>query len=156
MVRPAVDARQKGWLCSNFRLRIGDLPCARVSKVDSFTIRQRIVESTVGQLGAGHTKEPVNIEFPNLKVAFSATDFGPWQEWFSEFVIRGHNDQGNELQGTLEFLDLAMKETLGSVEFSQVGIFSLKTEKLEANSDTLAHYVAELYVEKMAINLPKV
>ena len=151
IVRAPVDAGAKRWLCSNFRLRIGDLPCARVSKIDSFTIRQRIVESTVGQLRPGTTKEPVNIEFPNLRVTLAASDVGPWQEWFSAFVIRGENDQGHELQGALDFLDPTLKETLASIEFSQVGIFSLKA----AAGDPLTHRVAELYVEKMAINLRK-
>jgi hypothetical protein len=155
IVRVPVDAKSKKWLCSNFRVRIGELPCGRVSKVDSFTIRQRIVESGVGRLPAGNSKEPVNLEFPNIKVMFSAADFDPWQDWFSEFVIRGQNDQRNELQGMLEFLDPTMKDILLSIELSQVGIFSLKPEKLEADTDSLARYVAELYVEKMAIKLPK-
>ena len=156
IVRVGVDAKSERWLCSNFRVRIGQLPCGRVSKVDSFTIRQRIVESGVGRLPAGHSKEPINLEFPNIKVTFSTADFDPWQDWFSEFVIRGQNDQGNELQGMLEFLDPTMKGILLSIELSQIGIFSLKAERLEGNSDSPARHVAELYVEKMAIRLPKV
>lgn len=35
----------------------------------------------------------------------------------------------------------------------QIGIFSLCAEKSEAGKDALVRYVAELYVEKMAINL---
>lgn len=37
--------RQKMWLPSNFRLKVGDLPCSRVTKVDAITLRR-----TVGDL----------------------------------------------------------------------------------------------------------
>jgi hypothetical protein len=150
-----VDIRQKNWLGANFRLRLGDLPCQRVSKIDAFTIRQRIVESNVGQLLSGPTKEPINIEYPNIKVTFAAADVGPWQEFFSKFVIRGQNDQDNEIHGTLEFLDPALQDILGSVTFSQVGIFSLKPTGIDANGEASPQYVAELYVEKMTLDLAR-
>jgi hypothetical protein len=155
VIGAGLGARPTRWLSANFRLRIGELPCQHVSKVDAFTIRQRIMESTVNQPGVGSTKEPVSLEFPNIKVTLPGVDIGPWHEWFSEFVIRGRNDQENELQGTLEFLDPTMKETIASVEFSQVGIFSLAPEKTGAGGESSTRYVAELYVESMAINLSK-
>ena len=93
------------------------------------------------------------MEFPNLRITFSATDVGPWQDWFTDFVVNGQNDQKKELQGVIEFLDSTMQEVLGSVELSQVGIFSLQMDRQEANSVAIARYVAELYVEKMALNL---
>jgi hypothetical protein len=148
-----VNVKQKKWLCSNFRLRIGNLPCARVNRVDSFTIKQRIATDTVGEGRTGSTRRPTNVEFPNLKITFSATDVGPWQDWFTDFVVNGQNDQKKELQGLLEFLDPTMQEVLGSVELSQIGIFSLQMDRQEANTDAVARYVAELYVEKMALNL---
>jgi hypothetical protein len=153
VVTSRADVRKPLWLAGNFRLGIGDLPCQRVTKIDAFTIRQRIVESSVGQLRSASTKEPVNIQVPNLKVTLSAADAGAWQDWFSEFVIRGHNDQGSELHGTLEFLDPSMKEVLGSIEFSQLGIISLAPATAETRGESLPQYVAELYVESMAINL---
>jgi len=152
VIQGAVNTKQKTWLCSNFRLRIGDLPCARVTKVDSFTITQGIRENAVGESRA-NTKEPTNIEFPNLKVTLSAADAGPWQEWFTEFVIKGNNGQEKELQGTLEFLDPSTRETLGSIDLFQVGIFSLYAAKPEAGTDAMARFVVELYVEKMKFNI---
>jgi hypothetical protein len=134
---------------------LGDLPCQRVSKVDAFTIRQRIVESNVGQLQSGPTKEPINIEYPNIKVTFAAAAVGPWQDFFSRFVIRGQNDQDNEIHGTLEFLDPARQNVLGAVTFSQVGIFSLKPDGVDANAEASPQYVAELYVEKMTLDVAR-
>jgi hypothetical protein len=34
--------KQKTWLCSNFRIKIGNLPASRVSKVDAISIKQAI------------------------------------------------------------------------------------------------------------------
>jgi hypothetical protein len=35
--------KQKAWLCSNFRLRLGDLPCSRVTQFDPLVIELRQV-----------------------------------------------------------------------------------------------------------------
>ena len=59
----------------------------------------------------------------------------------------------DQLQGSLEFLDPTTQEVLGSVELSQIGIFSLQMDRQAANTDAVSRYVAELYVEKMALNL---
>ena len=75
-----MNIKQKQWLCSNFRLRIGKLPCTRVSKVDSFTIKQGIKENTVDAVRAAPPgATPSNSE---SKITFSALMVGPWQDWF--------------------------------------------------------------------------
>jgi phage tail-like protein len=99
-----VNTKQKKWLNSNFRLRLGDLPCTRVSKIDSFTIKQGITQDDVGEQRVS-CKEPTKLEFPNLKITFSASDIKPWATWFDEFVIKGINGQEKELSGAIEFLD---------------------------------------------------
>jgi T4-like virus tail tube protein gp19 len=152
VIQGVVNSKQKTWLCSNFRLRIGDLPCARVTKVDSFTITQRIMEKAVGESRV-NSRGTTTVEFPNLKVTLSAADAGPWQEWFTEFVIKGNNGQEKERQGSLEFLDPSTRETLGSIDLLQVGIFSLYTDRAEAGADAIARFVVELYVEKMVFNI---
>lgn len=57
--------RQKKWLCSNFRLRLGDLPCSRTVEVDSISMKR-----TSGDLdGDGepdiyYTTDQVSFEVP--------------------------------------------------------------------------------------------
>jgi phage tail-like protein len=151
-VQGTVNTKQKKWLQSNFKLRLGDLPCTRVSKIDSFTIKQSVVADETGEARIP-TKEPGKLEIPNLKITMSASDVKPWAEWFDTFVIKGENGQEAELSGAIEFMDPALKETLGSVDLFQVGIFSLTEEKAEANKDAIKRWVAEVYVERMAFNL---
>jgi len=149
-----MNVKQKKWLCSNFRFRLTGLEdaCARVTKVDSFTIKQGVTEDACGEFRI-NTKHPTKLEIPNLKVTFSAADIKPWAEWFDNFVIKGNNGQEQEKQGTIELLDPSTKETLGTVNLTQVGFFSLNSEALEANGDGISRWVAELYVEQMGFDL---
>jgi hypothetical protein len=151
-IKGVVNTKQKTWLTSNFRLRLGDLPCGRVSKIDSFTIKQHIQQDAVGSQRIS-TKEPTGFEIPNLKVTFSASDVKPWATFFDDFVIKGNNGQDAELSGAIEFLDPSLKEVLGSVDLFQVGIFSLAEDKGEANKDSIKRWTAELYVKRMMLNL---
>jgi hypothetical protein len=151
-IKGVVNTKQKTWLTSNFRLRLGDLPCGRVSKIDSFTIKQSTTQNQFGEQRIP-TKEPTKLEFPNLKVTFSASDVKPWATFFDDFVIKGNNGQDAELSGAIEFLDPSLKEVLGSVDLFQVGIFSLAEDKGEANKDSIKRWTAELYVKRMMLNL---
>jgi hypothetical protein len=147
-----VNVKQKAWLTSNFRVKIGDMPCTRISKVDSFTIKQGITEDPSGEQRIPE-KVACNVEFPNLKITFSSIDAPKWEEWFTDFCIKGNNGNDKELQGSIEFLSPATKDTLGTIDLFQIGIFSLNAVKLESDKAGVAQHVAELYVEKMAFNL---
>jgi hypothetical protein len=152
-IKGVVNTKQKKWLTSNFRLRLGDLPCGRVSKIDSFTIKQGITQDHFDSQRISTKKEPTGLEISNLKVTFSASDVKPWATFFDDFVIKGNNGQDAELSGAIEFLDPSLKEVLGSVDLFQVGISSLAEDKGEANKDSIKRATAELYVERMMLNL---
>jgi hypothetical protein len=134
-VTPAVTPTQKAWLTSNFRLRLGNLPTNRVSRIDAFTIRQLM---------------PAGVEYPNLRVTLSAVDAQPWQQWFDDFVIAGKNTKKDELPGSIELLDASRKEVLAAIELAQVGIFGLERD-IGAGGDALARIRAALYVEEMKL-----
>jgi hypothetical protein len=147
-----VNTRNKQWLCSSFRMRLGDLPCQHVSKIDSFTIRQDVTLETTGDFRVSG-REVTKLEIPNLKVTFPAADIEPWAAWFDEFVVKGRNSQDKELSGVIELLDPNGMEVLSTIDLHQVGIFSLSVEKSEvAHTADASRYVAELYAEKMGIH----
>ncbi|MDN5881962.1 MAG: hypothetical protein L0H37_06290 [Nitrosospira sp.] len=146
-----ISARNKQWLCSGFRMRLGDLPCEHVIKIDSSTIKQNVTLETTGDFRVAG-REVAKLEIPNLKITFPAADIEPWAAWFDEFVIKGRNSQDKELSGVIELLD-PDGEVLGAVDLLQVGIFSLAVERSEeVPAAGVSRYIAELYVEKMAIN----
>jgi hypothetical protein len=152
VIKGTVNTKQKKWLCSNFRMRLGDLDCTKISKIDSFTIKQGVVQDDVGEFRIS-TKEPSKMEFPNLKLTMASSVEEGWAKWFEDFVVKGNNGQEKELTGVIEFLDPSMKEVLGSVDLFNVGIFAKNQEKLEAGKDGIKRFIVELYVEKMALNL---
>jgi hypothetical protein len=66
---------QKKWLPANFRLRLGDMPTARVSKVDSFTIKQNVADfDGDGDLDYG-ILDDIDITIPT-------EDLAAYKAWF--------------------------------------------------------------------------
>lgn len=151
-LKGVVNVKQKKWLCSNFRLRLGDLDCTKVNKIDAITIKQGVVNDAVGEFRED-SWEPSKLEIPNVKVTLAASHAQTWVDWHRSFVVEGKCGQEDELSGAIEFLSPDGKDTLGSLDLFQCGIFSLVQEKLEANKDGIARVVAEFYVERMQLNL---
>ncbi len=129
--------------------------CKRVTKIDSFTVKQSIVEFATGG-SAIRTKHPTTLEIPNLRITFSAADAKPWQDWFDDFVIKGNAGPGNEKNDTIEFLDPSGKATLGTVNLVPCDIFSLDLESLGGTRNAGPRYAAELYVQGMQVDLKNV
>ena len=138
----------KKWIASNFRFELGDLPCTRVSKVDSFTWKQGIIKDEVGAFDVP-SKHPTRVEVPNIKISISSADIGPWQDWHRTFVIDGERSDSDELSGAITFLGPDLNEELASIDLLQVGILSLETPKWDANEEQVPRFTVELYVEKM-------
>lgn len=138
----------KKWMCSNFRFELGDLPCSRVSKIDSFTWKMSVAKDEVGAFRIP-TLHPCKVEVPNLKITFSMADYKPWADWHRTFLIEGNCGEDAELTGSITYLAPNLKEELARIDLSNVGIVSLKNEDNEANKEGLARCVAEVYVEKM-------
>lgn len=148
----AIQTVGREWSGSGFRLRLGDLPCTQVNRIESFTIRQVLMPEVKGDFRISTRMVP-RLEIPNLRVTLGPAMIQPWAAWFNEFVIQGRNSQQEELSGAIEFLDSAGKE-MGSIGLSQVGIFALSGEKnREEGANRISRYVAELYVEKMTFSL---
>ena len=138
----------KKWLSSNFRFELDPLPCQRVAKIDSFTWKQGVIKDEVGQFREA-TKRPAKVEVPNIKLTISMADLQPWLDWHRTFIIEGLCDEGEELNGKLEFLGPDMEEILATIELLNVGIISLDTAWQEAEKEEVARFTVELYVEEM-------
>ena len=145
-----MGTKTKKWLPSAFTFELGDLPCDRVAKIDSFTIKQSVVEDQVGKFREP-TKHAAKVEVPNLKITFSAADAEGWEAWFKSFVIDGKCADGDELDGQITILGPDHSEVLGRIELYHCGIISLQPTKLEANKEAPARLEAEIYVEEMKL-----
>jgi len=143
----------KLWAPSNFKLEIDGLDCTRVSKIESFTVRQAIVKDEIGDL-RDYAKEPGKLEFPNLIITLAENSAQSWYDFHESFVIKGNNDESHEKNGTLVLLSATMTAELARINFFNLGIFKLASEKSGPNTDQIKRIKAELYCERMEFVYP--
>lgn len=138
---------QKKWTPANFRLKIDGLekPCSRVSKIDGFTIKQKLIQDAAGGVTTA-------FEVPNLVITFPELDSKDFYDWHEDFVIKGNNGDDKEKGGTLEYLTPDLQTVLFTLTFHNLGIFKLTPEKTEAGSETIRRVKAEMYCEDMKFN----
>lgn len=151
LIAGEADRTAKNWLVSNFRFELGDLPCSRVARIDSFTWKQTLVEEQAVRspdVGGRSTR----LEVPNLKVTVSMADVAAWQDWHRNFVIEGKCSDADELTGAITFLAPDLLQELARIDLQHVGLISLDTTGWEANTEEVARFTVELYVEQMTFD----
>jgi protein-L-isoaspartate O-methyltransferase len=137
------------FLPSNFRLTINGLDCSRVSKIDALVVRQKISPFEIGE-ARDYAREPDSLEIPNLAFTIVDDDKNGLREWFDDFVVKGNSTV--EKNGTLEFLSANLKDPLFTLTFSNLGIFRLARQKVEAGSEKVRQLCAEMYCEQLALS----
>ena len=147
-VASAGKGGQKQWSPANFKLQIDGLDCSKVSKVDSFTVKQTAQTDDIGD-ARDYLKQPGKLEFPNLTITLPEAGAQTWQAWFDDFVIKGNNTDAQEKNGSLVFFAPNNKDLLATINFFNLGIYALGSDKAEANADQIKWVKAELYCERM-------
>lgn len=137
------------FLPSNFRLTINGLDCTRVSKIDALVVTQKMSTAAIGEQ-RDYAQEPASQEIPNLCISILDDGKNGFREWFDDFVIKGNS--AVEKNGTLEFLGANQKDPIFKLTFSNIGIFKLARQKVEANSEKLQQLRAEMYCEELAFS----
>jgi hypothetical protein len=151
-IRGKIGPKQKAWLCSNFRVEIGDLPCNRVATVDSFTWKCSVAADQIGIFREA-TKHPAKVTVPELKLAISHADHDPWAQAAKKWFVDGYHTEANEMTGRIVFLDPNMKDELGEITLENVGFKKFSDDDSEANSEKIKRFNVELYVEKMTFKI---
>src|SRR5690606_24928703 len=92
---------QKHWSANNFDLTIKGLEqaCKRVTKIDSFTVKQKIIEHHVGGQKAA-IKVPSVVDFPNLTFYVPEADAMPFMEHMQRRVGFGTDIGKGEVRDT--------------------------------------------------------
>ena len=152
---PGTDPRlQQKWLASAFRFEMNGLDGTKVSRIDSFTVRQVASSDPVGEM-RDYQKEPGKLEFPNLRITLNAASAATWTAWHEDFVVNGNNGPGQERSGAIVYLDGLTKAELGRVNLMGCGIYRLAPERVDASSEAIQRVVAELYCERMELVVSK-
>jgi phage tail-like protein len=152
-VADAVGAeKQKLWASCNFTFTLDGLEsaCKRVTKIDSFTIKQNIVEYHMGTQ-RHPIKTPSQIEFPQLTFYVPEADAGPFMDRFTRRGVKGEL-RGNSTQkaGELIVFDAdEAKNELFSLQFYGTDIANVQPDKADASSEEIKQVKIDLYTEKM-------
>ncbi len=101
------QAAQKTWLPSNFRLKLGNLPCDRVMKIEAFTVKQKM------SLAGTEQDSP-----PSIVFTLPAAEAQPFLEWQKNKGL---------LEGSLTFLAPDRKEEIGGLDLHGVRLESIRT-----------------------------
>ncbi len=147
---PAVTGfnAQKLWTACNFSFSVDgfEAACKRVSKIDSFTVKQNVIEHHVGGR-RGAIKTPSQIDFPNIVFYLPEADAQPF---FDEFMQRGV--QGNPApgrNGTLVTYDNS-RNPLFTLEFFGANICNVQPDKSDSSTEEIKQVKVELYTERMS------
>jgi hypothetical protein len=148
----STGVKQKAWLCSNFAVEMGGLPCSRVASVDSFTWKCAIASDQIG-IHREPTKHPAKVTIPDLKFAISMADHDAWAQRAKKWFVDGFHTNDDEMGGSITFLGPDMVKKLGDIQLVQCGFKKFSKDDLEANSEKIARFQVELYVEGMKFHL---
>ena len=156
MQEPGFHA-QKLWTASNFQLTVAgvdgaDDACKRCTKVDSFTIKQNIIEYHMGgQLAP--VKTPSTIDFPNIVFYLPEVDAHPFIDYFTaKNQLANKNDKAGKasaLHGSLICTDNE-KKPLCELKFDGADVVSVTPDRADASSEEIKQVKIELYCEKMS------
>lgn len=152
---PAGFDGQKVWTACNFRFRLDNYAdaCHRVTKVDSFTVKQNIAEHHVGGRKAA-IKTPTAIDFPNITFYVPEADAQPFMDHLAKKVGFGGKGKGQvrvptEMHGTIECFDHS-ERTLFTLEFFGADIIAVSPDRSDATSEEIKQVKVELYTERMS------
>jgi phage tail-like protein len=145
-------AKAKSWLPANFKLEIDGLDGTKVTKIEALSFKVRAAEDDIGEQRIA-TKEPTSVEIPNLRITLPESASQTWTAWFDDFVVKGLSGDEHEKDGKLSFLTPDRKSTLAEVRFFNLGIFRLEPEPRAVDVETIARIRAELYCERMELQV---
>lgn len=144
--------KQKLWASCNFSFTLDgfDAACKRVSKIDSFTIKQNIVEYHTGTQRAP-IKTPSQIEFPQITFYVPEADAQPFLDRFKERAVQGTvRGASTNKAGELIVFDADVnKNQLFSLQFYGADIVNVTPDKADASSEEIKQVKIELYTERM-------
>lgn len=149
-VQGVVGKNQKLWLPSNFRLDIQGIDCTHVTRIDSFTVTQKIKPLYTG-VSRFPELEPTGVEFSNVTIYLAVAHAEDFLDWYKDFVVAGGKDTAHERDGFIEFLGPDNQTVLFTIYLNRLGIHRLAVEKSEANTEQIKRYKIELYLESMEL-----
>jgi hypothetical protein len=138
---------QKSWKSCNFRFSMDSFDCLkRVTKVDSFTVKQNVLEYASGG-NRWTTKTPSAIDFPQLSFSLPEADAQPLLDHFITRGVKG--EVPGRLNGQIETYD-NQQQTVFRLQFFNADILNVAPDKADASTEEIKQVKVDLYVESMS------
>lgn len=115
---PTSAVTAKTWSPSNFRVKIGGLPCERISKVDAFTVK-------LSRPTEGETAEPNHLEMPKITFSLPAADAAVWRRRLEEQKRRS-----SHMTGAITFYAPNMSTELFRFQLDLIAEASARPERV--------------------------
>ena len=151
---------QKLWTACNFRFSLEGLgdACNRVTKIDSFTIKQNIIEHHVGGRKAP-IKTPSPIEYPNITFYLPEADVQPFVDKMATRIGFGGKGNGtvrdpHAIHGQIDTYDNEFS-SIFRLDFWGADILSITPDRSEASSEEVKMCKIEMHTEKMEFWYPR-
>jgi hypothetical protein len=144
------DQIAKLWTACNFRFSIDGLHdnMRRVTKIDGFSVKQRVVEHHVGgQLAP--IKVPSRVEWPNITFYVPEADAQPIIAEYMKHAADGNPQKAdNQRNGLIETFDNS-NQTLFNILLKGVQLKSVTPDKSDANSEEIKQVKFEISIESL-------
>lgn len=144
----------KLWTGANFRFQIDSFAdaCKRVTKIDSFTIKQQIHEYHAGNL-RDPMRVPGLLEFPNITFYVPEADAKPFIDHYTKYGIGGETQIPARLTGSIVCLDPTLNDgkPLCTVTLSGIDIANIAPEKQDSTSEEIKLVKVEITIENMKL-----
>jgi phage tail-like protein len=138
---------QKLWTACNFSFVLdgfGDA-CRRVSKIDSFTVKQNIIEYHSGG-ERWPTKHPSGVDFPNIAFYLPEADAQKFIDELDKRVVKGLPPA--RLGGHLQTFDAERRE-LFLLEFYGADVLSVTPDRSDSTTEDIKQVKVEICTNKM-------
>ncbi len=152
-IKSDLNLDQKLWSPNNFTFEIDgfEAACRRITKIDSFTIKQQIMEycySTREISSREALRVPGLLEFPNMTFYVPEVDADPFIKHFTRHVIEGEPQKDTRDTGELLLNDNAGKE-LCRISIEGIDIFNVSPDRSDSSSEEIKQVKVEITVEAM-------
>ena len=143
---------QKDWKACNFRFSLDgfDEACKRVTKIESFTVKQNIIEYASGGRRTV-SKTPSVMEFPTISFSLPEPDAQPLLDHFKKRGVDG--EVPGRLHGQLDTYDNTVGEENPKshfmVEFINCDIINAQPDKSDSSTEEAKMVKFDMYVETM-------
>lgn len=154
-IKADLTNKQKAFSATNFRSKLGALPCERVTKISGISVTSEVAKEYHGQFRTP-LRHQANVKFGDVTFEVSGDEktFNEWNKWATLTLQDGVCTEAEELTCTIELLDQSLKNTLGTITLMGVGLKEFKFgPKMEHNKSGMATLTAICNVEDMRFEL---